>query len=117
MDDGNFKYIISGSFLGVELNALRSAPVGYLEKVTMFPLDFEKFLWASLIAETVIDELRACFNMRKPVSDYMHRKMMELYRRYLVAGGMPSSVQEYVETDDMNAVNVALPILNPIIEL
>ena len=104
VDDGSFKFIMSGSLLGVELNALRSAPVGYLDELIMFPLDFEEFLWASSVPADVIEEMRTCFNSRTPVSDYIHGKMMELFRRYLVVGGMPSPVQEYVESGDMNAV-------------
>ena len=104
VDEGSFKFVMSGSLLGVELNTLRSAPVGYLDELTMFPLDFEEFLWASSVPADVIEELQTCFNYRKPVSEYIHGKMMELFRRYLVVGGMPSPVQEYVKSGDMNTV-------------
>ena len=104
VDDGSFKYIMSGSLLGVELNAPRSAPVGYLEELKMYPLDFEEFLWASSVPEAVIEDLKSCFEGRCPVSDYIHEKMMELFRRYLAVGGMPSAVQEYVSSGDMNSV-------------
>ena len=104
VDDGSFRYIMSGSLLSVELNALRSAPVGYLDELTMYPLDFEEFLWAGSVSGTVIEEMRSCFKDRRPVSDYIHGKMMELFRRYLVVGGMPSAVQEYISSGDMNSV-------------
>ena len=104
VDEGSFRYILSGSLLGVELNSLRSAPVGYLEELTMFPLDFEEFLWASSVPDTVLEELKTCFALRKPVPDYVHGKTMDLFRRYLVVGGMPSAVWEYVSSGDMNIV-------------
>ena len=109
MDEGSFRYIryiLSGSLLGVELKSLRSAPVGYLEEVKMFPLDFEEFLKASSVNEDVFEHLRRCFKERKPVGEMIHDKIMKHFRRYLVVGGMPDAVREYVESGDISKVTI-----------
>jgi predicted AAA+ superfamily ATPase len=114
VDDGRFKYILSGSLLGIELKNLRSAPVGYLEEIQMYPLDFEEFLFASGVTEQTIEYLKKCFNERTPIGDIINNKMMEHFRRYLVVGGMPDAVKEYTETGNIGNVNA---IQHNIIEL
>ena len=104
VDEGSFRYILSGSLLGVELQNLRSAPVGYLEEIKMFPLDFEEFLLASKVKPEVISHLRDSFNNEISVSDLIHNKMLEHFRRYLIVGGMPEAVKEYVNSGDINKV-------------
>lgn len=104
VDEGSFRYILSGSLLGVELKNLRSAPVGYLEEIKMFPLDFEEFLLASKVQPEVIDHLRDCFDNERSVSNLIHNKMMEHFRRYLIVGGMPEAVKEYINSGDINKV-------------
>ena len=106
VDEGSFRYILSGSLLGIELKSLRSAPVGYLEEVKMFPLDFEEFLRASSVNEDVLEHLRHCFEERKPVGEVIHDKIMKHFRRYLVVGGMPDAVREYVESGDISKVTI-----------
>lgn len=106
VDEGSFRYILSGSLLGIELKSLRSAPVGYLEEVKMFPLDFEEFLKASSVNEDVLEHLRHCFEERKPVGEVIHDKIMKHFRRYLVVGGMPDAVREYVESGDISKVTI-----------
>lgn len=101
VDDGRFRYIMSGSLLGVELKSLRSAPVGYVHELKMYPLDFEEFIDASGVTDTVKDHIRQCFDDKKPVGDIVHGKMMKLFRRYLVVGGMPMVVQEYTENGNI----------------
>ena len=114
VDEGSFRYVLSGSLLGVELNSLRSAPVGYLTEIKMFPLDFEEFLTASGVPAETLGHLRDCFDRRRPVQDLVHQKMMQHFQRYLVVGGMPAAVQEYVSTGDINRVTI---IQRSIIEL
>ena len=106
VDEGSFRYILIGSLLGIELKSLRSAPVGYLEEVKMFPLDFEEFLKASSVNEDVFEHLRRCFKERKPVGEMIHDKIMKHFRRYLVVGGMPDAVREYVESGDISKVTI-----------
>lgn len=105
VDDGRFKYILSGSLLGIELQGLRSAPVGYLEEIQMFPLDFEEFIISSGVQQDVIDYLRECYEKQQVVSELIHDKMLQHFRRYLVVGGMPAAVQEYVSSGDISKVN------------
>ncbi len=105
VDEGSFRYILSGSLLGIELKSLRSVPVGYLREIKMFPLDFEEFLSASGVVPETIDELKECFVTRKPVMEAVHEKIMQHFVRYLVIGGMPEAVWEYVNSYDINKVD------------
>ena len=114
VDEGSYRYVLSGSLLGVELRGLRSAPVGYLTQIDMYPLDFEEFLTASGVKPETMDYLRSRFENRSEVNELVHNKMMQHFRRYLVVGGMPQAVQEYVDTGDLNKVS---EIQNDIIEL
>ena len=114
VDEGSFRYVLSGSLLGIELQSLRSAPVGYLTEIKMFPLDFEEFLTASGVPAETLEHLRNCFDQCKPVQELVHQKMMQHFQRYLVVGGMPAAVQEYVSTGDINQVTI---IQHNIIEL
>lgn len=100
VEDGSYKYVLSGSLLGVELVNLKSAPVGYLHTIQMYPLDFEEFLIANKLHTSFIDELRTCFNNRTRVNDFLHSKIIDAFHRYLIVGGMPKAVSTYVETND-----------------
>lgn len=104
VDEGSYRYILSGSLLGIALKDLRSAPVGYLDELQMFPLDLTEFLQASGVAEETFAYLREHYLSREPVSETVHAKLMEHFRRFLVVGGMPAAVAEYVETGDINQV-------------
>ena len=106
VDEGSFRYVLSGSLLGIELRSIRSAPVGYLSEVKMFPLDFEEFLTASGVTSDTLEYLRTCFQKRSPVEEYVHEKMMQHFQRYLVVGGMPAAVQEYVISGDISKVTL-----------
>ena len=105
VDDGRFRFILSGSLLGVEMRDLRSAPVGYVQLITMYPLDFVEFMRASGVMEETISYLRECFRQKKEVGGVVNDKIMKHFYRYLVVGGMPDAVREYVETGDMNNVS------------
>ncbi len=105
VDDGRFKYVLSGSLLGIELYNLRSAPVGYLKTLTMYPLDFEEFLQVFNISDSVIDMLENCFKNRLPVDEVVHERLIEIFRIYLIIGGMPAAVEQYrTGKGDINAV-------------
>lgn len=104
VEEGSFRYILSGSLLGIELTGLSSAPVGYLSILKMYPLDFEEFLQTSNIGKEGIHHLRDCFRKRTPVMDAVHTKMMEVFTRYLLVGGMPDAVSVYADTGNLNEV-------------
>ncbi len=104
VEDGTFRYIMSGSLLGVELNDLRSAPVGYLEVCDMYPLDFKEFARAAGVKNDVILMLEEHFKSRSPVDEFIHSKMLDLFYLYLIVGGMPEAVDVYVKTNDLAKV-------------
>ncbi len=114
VDEGSFRYILSGSLLGVELRNLRSAPVGYLTEIQMYPMDIEEFLKASGVLEETIEHLKNCYENCLPVNEEVNNTMLKHFRRYLVVGGMPQAVQEYVDSSDINRVT---EIQRSIIEL
>lgn len=105
VDDGTYKYIMSGSLLGVELHDIRSVPVGYMETIDMYPLNFLEFIKAMGIQQNTIDLLYDSFQQRMPIDDYIHRKMMELFYLYLIIGGMPDAVKTYLETNNIQTVS------------
>lgn len=104
VEDGNYRYIMSGSLLGVELNDLRSAPVGYMEIYDMYPLGLEEFSRAIGINNTVIQSLRDHFASRTPVDNFIHSKMLDVFYLYLIVGGMPEAVATYIQTNDLSRV-------------
>lgn len=99
--DRHYRYIASGSLLGVTLRQTTSIPIGSIEILPMFPLDFEEFLIANDFGKEAIDELRKCFSeLRNP--DYsIHQRAMNLFRRYLLVGGMPDAVNEFLESHNL----------------
>lgn len=104
VEDGSYRYILSGSLLGVELKDLRSEPVGFLGVKEMFPLDFEEFISSVGVNDTIIGSLREAWRSRTAVDEFVHGKMMELFRLYLVVGGMPAAVSKYLETNNLQEV-------------
>lgn len=104
VDDGRYRYIMSGSLLGVELNNLRSVPVGYMDVKEMFPLDLEEFMWAVGVNKDVIEALNVSWKEKKLVDDFVHRKMMDVFRLYLIVGGMPAAVMAYKENNNLQDV-------------
>lgn len=104
VEDGQYRYILSGSLLGVELKDIRSMPVGYLSILEMYPLDFREFCRANRVSQTVMDNLKECFEKKQPVDELIHEKMMELFRLYLIVGGMPAVVDAYIRTNNLKEV-------------
>ena len=104
VDDGRFKYALSGSLLGLELKDVRSVPVGYMSEYQMFPLDFEEFARNIGVSDEVIASVRDAWEQHKPVDDYIHEKLMRLFNLYLIVGGMPQAVQTYLDTNDLQRV-------------
>lgn len=107
IDQGQYRFMFSGSMLGVELYDIGSWPMGYLAHTTMYPLDFEEFLWACGVNQIVIDKAREAFHTRCAVEDFIHDKLMDLFARYLLVGGMPDAVNAFVQSNDMNRVALA----------
>ena len=104
VDEGSYKYVMSGSLLGVELDNLRSVPVGYMDEIEMYPLDLLEFFEAIGIGTDVISHLRTCFEDKRPVDAFIHKRMLEALRLYLIVGGMPAAVQKYLDTNNLRRV-------------
>jgi predicted AAA+ superfamily ATPase len=99
--DGRFTYIASGSLLGVTLAQTESIPMGSIEIKRMYPLDFEEFLWANNFGEEAIAGLRQKFLARESLPENIHNKVMDLFKKYLLAGGLPDAVNTYLETKNI----------------
>ena len=106
MEDGRFDVIATGSLLGVSGygKSPRSVPVGFETVVTMYPMDFEEFLWANDIPAQVTAKLMECLESRTPVPEALHKRLMNLLLQYVVVGGMPEVVQHFVDTKQMDEV-------------
>lgn len=103
----DFDYILSGSMLGVELKSIASAPVGFLSTVKMYPLDFEEYCWANGLDENVIDVARCAFEKKQPLDEFVHKRLLSLFHRYLISGGMPDAVSSFAESDDIARARTA----------
>lgn len=99
--DHRYHFIASGSMLGITLRSTTSIPIGSILRKQMFQLDFEEFLVANSFGQLAIDAARQCFQERKSLSDAMHTKLMDLFKRYLLVGGMPDAVNTYLSTHNI----------------
>jgi len=104
VEDGRFDYIESGSLLGIRYKPVPSYPVGYETQLRMFPLDFEEFLTANNVQSETVSYLRTCFEKSEPVTEAVHKTIMQLFRYYVITGGMPDAVQRFVDTHDIAQV-------------
>ncbi|MGN0167015.1 MAG: ATP-binding protein [Acetatifactor sp.] len=104
--DGRFDVIGTGSLLGVKGYGKepKSIPVGSETVIDMYPLDFEEFLWANGISESVIDMLKRNLETETPVAEALHNRMKQLLLQYAVVGGMPDAVQTFIDTRQMDRV-------------
>lgn len=103
VEDGRYRYALSGSLLGVELEGkkkVESWPVGYMAEQHVYPLDFKEFILALGVGERIVDTLKDCWERKVAVDDKIHQEMMKLFHLYLIVGGMPAPVQTYIDTQD-----------------
>lgn len=107
VDEGSYKYVMSGSLHGVQMKDIRSLPVGYLTEKKMYPLDLEEFAAAVGMSDMVMSHLRDCYESKEAVDEVIHTKMLELVNLYLVIGGMPESVVKYLATNNLHDVRAA----------
>ena len=104
VEDGRFTYIASGSQLGIALKTTQSIPIGSIELLSMYPLDFEEFLIANGVGELLINEMRRKFEAKEVLNESLHMKVMDYFRKYLLVGGMPSAVNTYLSEHNMVSV-------------
>lgn len=103
-DDDRFNYIASGSLLGVTLNETTSIPIGSIERKQMYPLDFEEFLISQGFNSFAIGALKNKFERQESLDEATHEKVIDLFKKYLLIGGLPDAVNSYIK--DKNIVNV-----------
>ena len=96
--DGRYKYIETGSLLSIKKNTKDILIPSEEHKISMYPMDFEEFLYANGVGEVAIDAMRESFNNNQALSDTMHDKMLDLFRKYLLVGGLPKAVEVFVES-------------------
>ncbi len=104
----DYRFIFSGSLLGIKMNDILSMPVGFLTTLQMYPMDFEEFAKAVGVSDKTFEHLKECFETKTKVDNIVHKQMMNLFNVYLVVGGMPKAVKRFVETNDINVVNQIL---------
>lgn len=104
VEDGWYDYIESGSLLGINYKDVSSFPVGYEQQLDMYPMDFEEFLWANGVSSDVIDVLRLSYNNISSLPDFLHDQIMLHFRKYLIIGGMPEVVNNFVVNGDINKI-------------
>lgn len=97
MQEARFTYIASGSQLGIALKNTQSIPVGSLDMAHMFPMDFEEFLYANGVGSELIEAMRDNFNKNTALSEALHEKMIDFFKKYLLVGGLPQAVDKYVK--------------------
>lgn len=98
--DNRFDVIASGSLLGIDYKDIVSIPVGYETQLDMYPLDFEEFLWAKGVNEDIISGLRKFVSGEEKIPDAIHDSMLRNFREYIVVGGMPDVVNEFLNSNE-----------------
>ena len=104
VEDGKYRYILSGSLLGVELKDIRSVPVGYMSVMEMYPLNFFEFCKANKVSQRIFDMLENCWNKKEALDQIVHEKLLDLFQLYLIVGGMPAVVECYLRTKNLQEV-------------
>lgn len=104
--DKRYRYIASGSLLGVTLSEISSIPMGAIKKIRMYQLDFEEFLYANNFNKESIDILRNKFERLEFLDNSTHEKLIKLFKMYLLIGGLPEVVKSYV--NDYNISNTRI---------
>ena len=102
--DDKYTFIASGSLLGVTLSQTTSIPMGSIRKVRMFPLDFEEFLYANGLNDIAVHAMRSKFERLEELDEPMHNKMMDLFRKFLLVGGLPDAVNSYLAEKNIQSV-------------
>lgn len=115
--DNRYCYVASGSLLGVSLRQSVSIPIGSIEVLQMYPLDFEEFLIANGVGKQLLDHLKECFDKRKSPEASVHEFVLELFKKYLLVGGMPDAVNAYRNTRNIVKVREVQRIIRDLYAL
>ncbi len=103
-EEGRYRYVASGSLLGITLKKSTSVPLGSIDIIKMYPLDFEEFLIANNVSREAISSLKTHYENLVTVPEGFHNRIMSLFKRYLLVGGLPEAVNKFLETRDLNQV-------------
>lgn len=104
VEDGRYDYIETGSLVSITENVNDILIPSEEQHLNMYPMDFEEFLWA-MDNENIMDLIKKCFNEKKELGQSLHRKVMDYFRQYVIVGGMPQAVKEYIDTKDFTKVD------------
>lgn len=120
--DGRFRFILSGSLLGVTLNGLSQNPSSFkkdktpldfshpgssLDEVRLYPMDFEEYLWACGLSEEVIQQIKDNYQQEKEVPSIPHKRLLDYFYEYLFVGGFPDAVESYLKGRDLQELRLA----------
>lgn len=103
VEDGRYDYIETGSLMSIKKNVKDILIPSEEQHIEMYPMDFEEFLWS--LDCNIMELIKKCYAEKKPLGQSLHRKAMDYFRQYMIVGGMPQAVQEYVNTKDFNRVD------------
>lgn len=103
--EGSYRYILSGSLLGITLNNIVLYPTGYLDEKMMFPLDFEEFMWSLNVGKDAIEYLKTCFREKMVVDEAVHQIVLNYFHQYVLIGGMPEAVSEFIKSKNIYLVD------------
>lgn len=103
-DDGKYRYIASGSLLGITLAEITSIPIGTIEILKMYPLDLEEFMLANGFGDTYINYLKEHFIKRESLDEKEHNKVLEVFKKYLLVGGMPDAVNSFINDKNIKKI-------------
>jgi predicted AAA+ superfamily ATPase len=103
--DNRYDVIVSGSLLGIDYKRASSYPVGYVDYMKMYGIDFEEFLWGMGISEDMTGTFKGFLHSKTVIPEAINSQMMNYYRQYIAIGGMPEAVQKYIDTKDFREVD------------
>lgn len=104
---GEYRFILSGSLLGVTIKDITLNPTGYLDEYKMYPMDFEEYLWARGVGQIAIDHVKKCFIEKTPVDSSVHSMLLKYFREYVLIGGLPEAVEIFLSTKNFYNVQEA----------
>ena len=102
--DGRYKYIETGSLLSIKKNTKDILIPSEEHKISMYPMDFEEFLWA-IGDEVSIETIKILLEKKRPAGNAIHRNLMRIFRLYMLIGGMPQAVETYLEKNNLQEVD------------
>lgn len=114
---GAYRFVLTGSLLGVRLDSIDSLPVGYVTKVQMYPLDFEEFCWANGLDEAIYQQAVQCFRERTALPEFLYARLLDVFHRYLMVGGMPDAVNTFLATNNIDSVRAVQQDLHSLYRL